>query len=246
MLLLKILFVVFVVVASAKKKKLGVLNADELIDVALTLPYRNQSGLDQLLVDLYDPTSPLYGQYLVPSEFKSRFCPSDDDITEIKTVLDRHSLTITKVAPNNVLVHVHGRAADVSAAFQVEFNMFKDSATEYDDEDHVIDGNVYFYSTLNENAGSLPGKAIGLIGLENRTRLRHHATKQLKNKHLLIEAGTPTAFIPRTTSHRSKVKVRLSAYANWQTTSHPISTTTRRTMDLLRSLHWKTSTLRKA
>src|SRR5438045_3941253 len=56
----------------AVSQAVGRAPASERVDLALTLPLRNQAGLDDLLARLHDPHDPLYGKYLTPAEFAER------------------------------------------------------------------------------------------------------------------------------------------------------------------------------
>jgi subtilase family serine protease len=152
-------------------KKVGKLAEDHVVSVAIAMPFRNETALDQFLADVYNPESSVYGQFLEAADFHARFCPTAEDVAEVAYFLGNNSLEVTHVADNNMLIHVSGPAAKINAAFQVELSLF----TEQEDGAEVS----YYYAS--ELEGTLPGKAAGLIGLENRTKLRHHATQGLKN-----------------------------------------------------------------
>jgi subtilase family serine protease len=49
------------------------------LNLAIGLPLRNQDGLELLLQQLSDPTSPNYQQYLTPEQFTEQFGPTEED-----------------------------------------------------------------------------------------------------------------------------------------------------------------------
>src|SRR5208283_4642769 len=65
------------VVASGKATPLGLLPPTQRLNLVITLPLRNESGLDNLLSEIYDPASPKYRQFLSVAEFTEQFGPSE-------------------------------------------------------------------------------------------------------------------------------------------------------------------------
>src|SRR5580765_2744338 len=57
----------------------GRLSATNHLSLNIGLPLRNEAFLDELLRQLYDPTSTNFHKYLTPSEFASRFGPTETD-----------------------------------------------------------------------------------------------------------------------------------------------------------------------
>ena len=60
-------------------RSLGPLSATQTLNLVITLPLRNQDQLDQLLQNLYDPTSPSYRQFLTVEQFTEQFGPTQQD-----------------------------------------------------------------------------------------------------------------------------------------------------------------------
>jgi len=50
------------------------------LELTIALPLRNAAQLDQLLQEIYDPSSPNYHHYLTPEEFAQRFGPSQSNL----------------------------------------------------------------------------------------------------------------------------------------------------------------------
>ncbi len=49
----------------------------------IALPLRNQDELDQLFMDLYDPSSPSYHQFLTVDQFTAEFGPTQQDYNAV-------------------------------------------------------------------------------------------------------------------------------------------------------------------
>ena len=60
----------------------------------MSLPLRNEDGLDELLQDLYDPNSPSFHQYLSVEEFAMRFGPTEADYAAVVDFAERNGLTV--------------------------------------------------------------------------------------------------------------------------------------------------------
>jgi subtilase family serine protease len=100
-------------------------NAQQPIRLALTLPLRNQAGLDDLLTRLYDPDDPLYGQYLTPEEFTARFGPTPQDYDAVTAFAKASGLTVVDTHSNRLVLDVEGTAASVERAFGVRLLRFQ-------------------------------------------------------------------------------------------------------------------------
>ena len=66
-------------VLDGQAQPLGRLPSNQIMQLNLVLPLRDQAGLDSFLSELYDPSSPSYRQFLSPAEFTERFGPSQAD-----------------------------------------------------------------------------------------------------------------------------------------------------------------------
>src|ERR1019366_10347993 len=55
------------------------LPATQSLRLHIVLPLRDQAGLDKLLQEISDPSSPSYRHFLTVSEFTAQFGPSEED-----------------------------------------------------------------------------------------------------------------------------------------------------------------------
>lgn len=95
------------------------------VSLAISLPLRNQAEMQQLLSDLYDPSSARYGQFLSSADFASKFGPTQTDYKAVIAFAQSHGLKITRVYPERTLVDVSGPASAVQAAFAVSLRQYQ-------------------------------------------------------------------------------------------------------------------------
>ena len=76
-----------------------------------------QTALDQLMAAQQTPGSPLYHQWLTPTQFGQQFGLSAADLQKVTSWLSSQGLTVSYVAPSNTLVRVSGTVAQLQQAF---------------------------------------------------------------------------------------------------------------------------------
>ena len=58
---------------SGEAKPVGQLSSERIMNLDIVLNLRDRAGLQDFLVELYDPSSPSYRKYLTPQEFTAKF-----------------------------------------------------------------------------------------------------------------------------------------------------------------------------
>ena len=76
-----------------------------------------QADLDQLLVDLQNPASPQYHQWLTPAQFGARFGLSTTDLSKVTSWLTSQGFTVNSIAASNNQVSFSGTVAQAQQAF---------------------------------------------------------------------------------------------------------------------------------
>ncbi len=123
-------------------------DGNQQLNLSIGLQLRSQADLDSLLQAMYDPQSTQFHQYLTPGEFNQLFAPTSDQVQQVVAFLQSQGLTITSVAPNNLLIDASGSVAQVQKAFAIRINIYQS-------------GNRTFYA--NATAPSIPGSISQLI-----------------------------------------------------------------------------------
>jgi hypothetical protein len=135
----------------------------------VTLAFRpstaQQKDLDKLLVDLQDPKSPLYHQWLTPEEFGARFGMSDSDLAQVQSWLESKGFTVTEIPPSRNRIRFSGTVGQIESAFRMEMHRYRVQG-----EDHFANG----------TEPSMPAAFANLIaGLNNLHTFRPKARVKL-------------------------------------------------------------------
>ena len=96
-------------VISGEARFLNRLPATQSLRLNIALPLRNESELDDLLQQLYDPQSPSFHQFLSVQEFTERFGPTEEDYAAVIRFAEQNGLTVTGTFPNRMILNVTGR-----------------------------------------------------------------------------------------------------------------------------------------
>jgi kumamolisin len=98
---------------------------NQQLNLSIGLQLRNPSDLDSLLSAIYDPNSSQYHQYLTPDQFNQLFSPTSDQVQQVVTYLQSQGMTVTSIAPNNLLIDATATVAQVTQAFNVQINTYQ-------------------------------------------------------------------------------------------------------------------------
>ncbi len=82
------------------------------------LPLQNGAALDQLLLDLHNPQSPKYQQWLTPEQFLAKFGASQSDMAKVSAALTARGFQVLSTDSHGL--HVAGTAAVVNAQFHTQ------------------------------------------------------------------------------------------------------------------------------
>ncbi len=158
--------------AIAHSRLLGRVASAQTVQLALTLPLRNQAALTDLIARQSTPGDPLYGHYLTPAEFTAQFGPTASDYAAVAAAAKQNGLAVTGTHPNRLLLDVSGPASAVESAFGLHLQRY------------VNANGREFYAP---NAGpalpaGLAGRVSGVVGLDNAVRLHSHLHPALSGR----------------------------------------------------------------
>jgi subtilase family serine protease len=169
-------------VANGRARLTGELPRTQRMSLAISLPLRNESDLDDLLQQLYDPQSPTYRLYLGVDEFTQRFGPTQDDHDAVVRFAGANSLTVNEVSANRLVVDVEGPVANIETAFHVSMGVYQ----------HPTESRT-FYAPDREPMLDLEVPVLHVSGLDNFT-LPH--AKNIKISHVPADGGKTTGSGP--------------------------------------------------
>lgn len=154
------------VVHSGQAPLVGHLPATQSMRIVLVLPHRNQSGLDDFLKEVYDPTSANYRKFLTVDEFTARFGPTQEDYDSVIQFAKVNGLTVVKTSRNHMNVDVTGPVASIEKALHVTMGVYQ----------HPIESRTFF-SPDREPTTDTAMQLWAIGGLDNYSRPKPAFTK---------------------------------------------------------------------
>ena len=104
---------------------IGHVSPTQSMRLVLVLPHRNQAGLDSLLQELYDPSSPSFRKFLTVEEFTEKFGPSQEDYDAVIRFAKANGLTVVGTSRNRMNVDVTGSVASIEKALHVSLGLYQ-------------------------------------------------------------------------------------------------------------------------
>lgn len=92
---------------------------------SIALPLRNEAQLQDLLNQLYDPSSPNYHQYLTVPQFAKSFGPTVSDYNAVVKFAQANGFTVTGTPADRMSVPVQGTVAQIESAFHVKMHVYQ-------------------------------------------------------------------------------------------------------------------------
>jgi subtilase family serine protease len=106
-------------------ENLGAEDLSKQITVTVWLKHHNQAAFDELVREMYDPSSPNYHHFLTLEQYHANFAPTAREAAAVRDFLTARNLSVSSVEKNNHFVSAQGRVADVQNAFKVQINRFR-------------------------------------------------------------------------------------------------------------------------
>lgn len=136
----------------------GHLPAEQTMQIDVVLPISDQAGLDAFLAKVQDPTSPSYGHFLTPAQFKALYAPSQQDYDATVRYLQTHGLTVVGGSSNRMDIQARGPVSAVESAFHVQMLTYQ----------HPVEDRTFF-APDREPSTDLPFALWHVSGLDNFT-----------------------------------------------------------------------------
>jgi subtilase family serine protease len=156
------------------------------LNLVIGLPVRNQSELNNLFKDLYNPTSGEFHHFLTPSQFTARFGPTEADYTAVTNFAAAHGLQVVKTYDDREILDVSGSVSDIEKAFHVTLNMYR----------HPVE-NRQFYAPDTDPTVDAGLPILDVSGLDNYVLphpMAHEMTDAEKPKHASGSASDGSYF----------------------------------------------------
>jgi subtilase family serine protease len=145
-----------------------------------------QAELEALVAEQHNPASPLYHQWLTPTQFGARFGASASEVATIAAWLASHGFTVDEIPAGNRQIVFSGTAAQVSDAFHTEIHHY------------LVNGVSHIANARDpEIPAALSGVVSGIVSLHDfrrqsaihsRTALGAHPEDTSGGGHYLLPA----------------------------------------------------------
>jgi subtilase family serine protease len=113
------------VTVNGRARLVGHLPATQTMRLVLVLPLRNQAEFENLLQELYDPSSLSYRHFLTVDEFTSRFGPTPEDYDAVIHFAEANGLAVMATSRNRLILNVTGSVASVEQAFHITMGVYQ-------------------------------------------------------------------------------------------------------------------------
>jgi kumamolisin len=144
------------VVRNGGAQAIGRLPSGQIMSLDIVLQLRDQAGLDRLVSEIYDPTSPAYRHFLTVPEFTAEFGPTQKDYDAVVQFAKNNGLLVTGGTRDGMEVQIKGPVSAVESAFHVTIHTYQ----------HPSENRI-FYSADQEPTVNLPFNLWHISGLDN-------------------------------------------------------------------------------
>lgn len=157
------------------------------LTISVVLHPNNETAMNTLLANLYDPSSAQYQHWLATGEFNTRFAPTAAQIAQVQTFLKQSGLQVIN-SPTPFLVRATGTTAQIEAAFHTKLDDYK-----------AANGKPFFQNdTAVQVPASLANIVLAVTGLTDTVnahpqyQLPHQTTNGAGNAAAPQYGGGPT------------------------------------------------------
>jgi len=175
------------VVMTGEAQTLGRLPAAQMLSLDIVLPLRDPAGLQTFLTQVFDPSSAAFHHFLAPTEFTTKFGPTQAQYDEVLSFAKANGLTVTGGSRDGMEVQVKGSVLAVERALHVNMISYQ----------HPTE-NRSFYSADREPTTSLSFNLWHISGLENYSI--PHPLLVSKNDYAAAHGIQPEAVVSHATT----------------------------------------------
>lgn len=109
---------------TAQAPVVGDVPADQTQHLTVALTLRDEAGAEALAAAVADPADAQYGKYVSSADWRARFAPSDDTVSQVTTWLTAQGFSIGAIPANHRYIPFTGTTAQVQAAFGTSVKTF--------------------------------------------------------------------------------------------------------------------------
>ncbi len=165
--------------APVGSQPIGRLPASQQMQLAISLPLRNQDQLTTFLQQLEDPTSPNYHHFLSSAQFTEQYGPTVEQYQQIIAFVQVQGFIVTHTSASRQLLNVSGSVSSIEQTFQVTMQLYQDAKQ----------NRTYYAPSVDPTVESgLP--ILGVSGLTNRVLPHPMLAKASPNGPISYQTGS--------------------------------------------------------
>ncbi|MDR3416818.1 MAG: protease pro-enzyme activation domain-containing protein [Nevskia sp.] len=155
----------------------------EQVRFVLTLPLRDQAGLNDLMRHLYTPGDPAYRRFLSSDEFDARFAPTREQYEALKSLATQYGLNVVGEHSGRTILDVQAPASTVRNVFGAQMNLMQQA-----------DGRRYFAPDREPEAPFvLSALGAEVAGINDKPRRAHLVVRGAASLAEVAAAAQPHA-----------------------------------------------------
>jgi kumamolisin len=154
-------------VRNGSAQHVGQLPADQVMNLDIVLPLRNQAALDSFLSEVHNPSSPSYRHFLTVPQFTEMFGPTQGDYDAVVRFAKVNGLTVVGGSRDGMDVQVSGPVWLIENAFHIHMRTYR-----HPTEDRT------FYAPDSEPVTDLSFHLWHVSGLDNYSIPRPRLVKR--------------------------------------------------------------------
>jgi subtilase family serine protease len=141
--------------------RVGSADSSQAVGFRVYLDNRNQAEAEKYATAVSTKGNALYGKFLTPQQYRSKFSPTDTSVTTVKSWLRGQGFTIGAVPTNNKYVEAIGTVAQAAKAFDTTFATYR------------YDGTTMRSNTSALTVPSSLSQVEAVVGLDESAALVH-------------------------------------------------------------------------
>jgi kumamolisin len=175
------------VTRTGEAKPVGQLPPNQIMNLHVVLPLRDQAGLNAFLKQLYNPASPSYRHFLTVPEFTERFGPTQDNYDAVVRFAISNGFDVVGGTRDGMDLQIKGSVSTIQNAFHIILRTYQ----------HPTE-NRTFYAPDREPTTDLPFPLWHISGLDNYSI--PHPLFVKKSDYAKAHGIDPDAVVPHATT----------------------------------------------
>jgi subtilase family serine protease len=111
--------------AAVPAAQVSVTPAATPVEFDVSLQLRDTNGAEAVAQAVSEPTSASYGKYLTPTEWESRFSPTQTSVEAVSAWMRSRGISVESVTPDRMTLHASASAATIEGAFGTTLREFQ-------------------------------------------------------------------------------------------------------------------------